>query len=145
MPVTRGLGQGNRAIPSADLQLAIGKTARAYTNVQDHEIAPNKIGGPGRQRCKRDLCRPRIVLVPRAPGMYSGSGGGVAVVQSSCIASSVAWICRQKRFGVATDGKNVTPWCNEEVKNAIHAKKVAYKAWLQNKTDSSLHSRYAEA
>jgi len=30
------------------------------------------------------------------------------------------------------------------VKEAIRAKKVAYKAWLNNKADSSLHSRFAE-
>jgi len=31
------------------------------------------------------------------------------------------------------------------LKDAIQAKKVAHKAWLQNKADSSLHSLYDEA
>jgi len=37
--------------------------------------------------------------------------------------------------------QKLAPW-NQEVTDAIHGKKVAYKAWLQNKADS-LHSRYA--
>jgi len=48
-------------------------------------------------------------------------------------------------LGVANNGKKVSPWWNQEVKGAIRAKKAAYKAWLHNKDDSSLHSWYAEA
>jgi len=60
------------------------------------------------------------------------------------VASSAAWVCRRKWVDVANNGKKVTSWWNKEVKFAIQAKKRAYKAWLQNKTDSSLHLRYAE-
>jgi len=55
----------------AGLQLASGKTFGAYTNVQDQEILPNKVGGPGGQRFKKDLCGQRIVLAPRASRMQS--------------------------------------------------------------------------
>ena len=41
--------------------------------------------------------------------------------------------------------KKVSPWWNQEVKDAIRTKKVACKAWRHNKADSSLHSRYTEA
>jgi len=41
--------------------------------------------------------------------------------------------------------KKLTPWWNQEVKDAIRAKKVACKAWRHNKADSSLHSQYTEA
>jgi len=37
------------------------------------------------------------------------------------------------------------PVVETEGEDAIHAKKVANKAWFHNKADSSLHSRYAEA
>ena len=43
-----------------------------------------KMGGTAGQRCRQYFCRQRIVLVPRAPGMHSGCGGGMAAVQSSC-------------------------------------------------------------
>jgi len=33
--------------------------------MQDHEILPNKVGGPGGQQCKKDVCGQRIVLVLR--------------------------------------------------------------------------------
>jgi len=41
--------------------------------------------------------------------------------------------------------QKVTPCWNPEAKDTIRAKKVAYKAWLQNEAESCLHSRYAEA
>ena len=50
----------------------LGWLRYCYTNVQNQEILPNKVGGPGGQGCKKDLCRQRIVLVPRTSGMDSG-------------------------------------------------------------------------
>jgi len=66
--------------PLAGLQRASGKTFGAYTNVQDQVILPNKVGGPGGQRFKKDLCGQRTVLVPRASRMQSERGDGVAAV-----------------------------------------------------------------
>ena len=37
-----------------------------------------------------------------------------------------------------------TPWWNQEVKEAIRAKKDAFKVWLQAKSSSDLQSRYTE-
>jgi len=108
------------------------QAARAYTLVQDQEILPNKVGGPLEQRCKKDLCRQRILLVPRTRGIQSG--GGVAAVQSNC-PSSVARICKRKRLGVPNNGKIVAPWWNQEVKDEVPPKKVTYKAWLRHKTN----------
>ena len=45
-------------------------------------LIPNKEGYLGKQRCKKDLFRQLIVVVPRAPGMHSGRG--VAAVLSNC-------------------------------------------------------------
>ena len=38
-----------------------------------------------------------------------------------------------------------TLWCNQDVKEAIRAKKDAFKALLQNRLSSDLQSRYFEA
>jgi len=54
----------------------------AYANLQDLEVLPNKVAGPGEQRYKKVICRQHIVLVPRTPGMHSGRGA--AAIQSSC-------------------------------------------------------------
>jgi len=45
---------------------------------------------------------------------------------------------------MANNGKRITSWWNQEVKDGIHAKKVAYKVWIQNKANF-FHSRCAEA
>ena len=50
-----------------------------------------------------------------------------------------------KRLGVLKNSEKRSPWWNQEVKNAVLAKKVAYKAWLQNKFSTVLNSRYTEA
>jgi len=68
----------------------------------------------------------------------------VAAAQSSCsfICCSGMWT-EMTRCG--EQWKKLTPWWNQEVKDAIRAKKVACKAWRHNKADSSLHSQYTEA
>ena len=38
-----------------------------------------------------------------------------------------------------------TPWWKQKVKEAIRAKKVAYKAWLANKSSLELRLQYSEA
>ena len=61
------------------------------------------------------------------------------------IISSAAESCGRKRLRVAGDSEKRTPWCNQEVKEAIRAKKDAFKAWLQDRSSSDLQSRYTEA
>ena len=39
----------------------------------------------------------------------------------------------------------LTAWWNQEVKDTVAVKNVTYMTWIQNKAESSLHSRYAEA
>ena len=46
---------------------------------------------------------------------------------------------------MAGDSEKRTPWWNQEVKEAIRAKKDAFKAWLQDRSSSDLQSRYTEA
>ena len=46
---------------------------------------------------------------------------------------------------MAGDREKRTPWWNQEVKEAIRAKKDALKALLQNRLSSDLQSRYTEA
>ena len=63
----------------------------------------------------------------------------------SAIISSAAESCGRKRLRVAGDSEKRTPWWNQEVKEAIRAKKDTFKAWLQERSSSDLQSRYTEA
>ena len=51
----------------------------------------------------------------------------------SAIISSAAESCGRKRLRMAGDSEKRTPWWNQEVKEAIRAKKDAFKAWLQDR------------
>ena len=63
----------------------------------------------------------------------------------SAIISSAAESCGRKRLRVAGNGEKRTPWWNQEVKEALRAKKDAFQAWLQNRSSSDLQSQYTEA
>ena len=63
----------------------------------------------------------------------------------SAIISSAAESCGRKRLRAAGDSKKRTPRWNQEVKEAIPAKKDAFKARLQDRSSSDLQSRYTEA
>ena len=58
----------------------------------------------------------------------------------SAIISSAAESCGRKRLRVAGDSEKRTSWLNQEVKQAIRAKKDAFKAWLQDRSSSDLQS-----
>ena len=62
----------------------------------------------------------------------------------SAIIASTAESCGQKRFLVAGDSEKRTPWCNQEVKEAIRAKEDAFKALLWHRLSSDLQSQYTE-
>ena len=62
----------------------------------------------------------------------------------SAIISSAAKSCGRKLFRVAGDSKKRTPWWNREVKEAIRAKKDAFKALLQDRSSFDLQSRYTK-
>ena len=53
--------------------------------------------------------------------------------------------CGRKRVGGTKSSEKRTPWWNQEVKEAIHAKTVASKAWLANKSSLELRLQYSEA
>ena len=53
--------------------------------------------------------------------------------------------CGHKRVGGTKNSERRTSWWNQEVKEAIRAKNVAYKAWLANKSSLELCSQYSEA
>ena len=66
----------------------------------------------------------------------------------SAIISSTAESCGrsiEKRLRVAGDSEKRAPWWNQLLKEAIRAKKDAFKAWLQDRSSSDLQSRYTEA
>ena len=46
---------------------------------------------------------------------------------------------------MAGDIEKRTPWWNQEIQEAIRAKKDAFKAWLQDRSSFDLQSRYTEA
>ena len=62
----------------------------------------------------------------------------------SAIILSASESCGRKRFRVADNIEKRTPWWNQEVKEAIPAKKDGFKAWLQDRLSSDLQSRYTE-
>ena len=51
----------------------------------------------------------------------------------------------RKRLRIAGNSEKKTPWWNQEVEEAIQAKKDAFNAWLQDRSSSDLQSRYSEA
>ena len=63
----------------------------------------------------------------------------------SAVISSAAESCGRKRLRVAGDSEKRTPWWNQEMKEAIRAKKDAFKAWLQDRSSSDLQCRYTDA
>ena len=63
----------------------------------------------------------------------------------SAIISSAAESCGRKRLRVAGDSEKKTPWWNQEIKEAVRAKKDAFKARLQDRSSSDLQSRYSES
>ena len=83
------------------------KSRHGLQIVQHRVIPPNEVGGPGGQRCKKVLCRQRIVLVLTSKSSRnahrtlrrSGSRSKAAV------ASCAGRVCGQKRLGVANNGK----------------------------------------
>ena len=63
----------------------------------------------------------------------------------TAVITSATNCCGRKRVGETKSSEKRTPWWNQEVKEAIRAKKVAYKAWLANKSSIKLRSQYSEA
>ena len=61
------------------------------------------------------------------------------------IISSAAESCGRKRLKLTGDGEKRTPCWNQEVKEAIRAKKDAFKALLQDRSSSDLQSWRTEA
>ena len=62
----------------------------------------------------------------------------------SAIISSAAESCGRKRLRAAGDSEKRTPWWNQEVKEAIRAKKHAFKALLLDRSWFYLQSRCTE-
>ena len=56
--------------------------------------------------------------------------------------SSAVESCERKRLRMAVGSEKRTPWWNQDIKEAIQAKKDAFKALLQNRSSSDLQSRY---
>ena len=63
----------------------------------------------------------------------------------TAVITSATSCCGRKRVGGTKNSEKRTPWWNQEVKEAICAKKVAYKAWLANKSSVELRLQYSEA
>ena len=63
----------------------------------------------------------------------------------TAVITSATNCCGRKRVEGTKNREKRTLWWNQEVKEAIRAKKVAYKAWLANKSSLELRSQYSEA
>ena len=67
------------------------------------------------------------------------------MVFRTAVITSVTNCCGRERVGGSKSSEIRTPWWNQEVKEAIRAKKGAYKAWLANKSSLELRLQYSEA
>ena len=56
----------------------------------------------------------------------------------SAVITSAAASCGCKHVGGQMGSEKRTAWWNQEVKEAIHAKKTAFKAWLTNMSSEQL-------
>ena len=63
----------------------------------------------------------------------------------TAVITSVTYCCGRKRVAGTKSSEKRTPCWNQEVKEAIRAKKVAYKVCLANKSLVELRSQYSEA
>ena len=63
----------------------------------------------------------------------------------TAVITSATNCCGRKRVGGTKSSKKRTPWWNQQVKEAIRAKKMAYKAWLANKLSLELRLQYSQA
>ena len=63
----------------------------------------------------------------------------------TAVITSATNCCGRKRVGGTKSSEKRTLWWKQEVKEAIRAKKVAYKAWLANKSSLEFRSQYSEA
>ena len=59
--------------------------------------------------------------------------------------SSAVESCERKRLRMASGSEKRTPWWNQDVREAIQAKKVVFKALLLNRSTFYLQSRYSAA
>ena len=56
----------------------------------------------------------------------------------SAVSTSATASCSCKRIGGQTGSEKRTAWWNQEVKEATHAKKAAFRAWLKKKSSEQL-------
>ena len=67
-----------------------------------------------------------------------------SLFRTAMISSSVE-SCGRKQLSMARVSEKRTPWRNQNVKEAIRAKKDAFKTLLQNRSSSDLQFRYSDA
>ena len=63
----------------------------------------------------------------------------------STVITSAAASCGCKCVGGQMGSEKRTAWWNKEIKEAIHAKKTAFRAWLTNKSSEQLQLWYSAA
>ena len=61
----------------------------------------------------------------------------------SAVITSAADSCGCKCVGGQMDSEKRTGWWNKEVKEVIHAKKTAFRAWFTNKSSEQLQLQYS--
>jgi len=126
----------------AGLQLASEKTAGAYTSVRDQESLQEKWEALPDKDVGNTFADSVSSLFRELPECTADAEVEWLLFKAA-VASSAAQVCVRGRIlgRIANDGEKATPWWNQEVKDVIRAKKVGYKAWLQNQAASSLHLR----
>jgi len=76
--------------------------------VQDQEILPNKVGGPGGQGCKETFADSVLPLFREFRECTVDAEVEWRLLKAA-VATSAARVCGRKRLCVANNGKKVTP------------------------------------
>ena len=97
------------------------------------------MGGPGGQGCEETVCIQHGCKVPITSKGYRGHGDGMVIVPNSDDFISCE-SCGQRLLRMAAGNEKRTRWWNQDVEEAIRAKKDAFKTLLQNRSSSNLQS-----
>ena len=102
----------------------------------------NKMGITNRQKSETYFCKKVAFLIRELPDYTDDVETDWDLFISAVITSAAAG-CGCKHVGGQMGGKKRIAWWNQKVREAIRAKKTAFKTWLSNKSSEQLQLRYS--